>query len=257
MRHSRRTGRWLILLTVLTLAVLACSAGASALDLPEADDPFRLTIPEGTEYEKPFGAIYGFPDVRLWGWSKDGKAALSVVHEVAGRGGFEIYYVIQDMVSDKVLWTLDDDTYNWENEGADVEGFDSDRIAALSYKRNRAAVDGALQQYAIQGETNPFLAFPMEWNEWTYTPDISIVEEKEPQFYDDIASYTVSLARSGGKTKKIAFVDDTASKNVYVCAHTLSPFEDRVLVVIAEERFVFEGTELFYSFVGCDLKKGF
>ena len=249
MRHSRRTGRWLILLTVLTLAVLACSAGASALDLPEADDPFRLTIPEGTEYEKPFGAMeLGVDAVIPWAaarsvsrWEgariaksydatmtmkpdlssrtsyvigKDGKAALSVVHEVAGRGGFEIYYVIQDMVSDKVLWTLDDDTYNWENEGADVEGFDSDRIAALSYKRNRAAVDGALQQYAIQGETNPFLAFPMEWNEWTYTPDISIVEEKEPQFYDDIASYTVSLARSGGKTKKIAFVDDTASKNV-------------------------------------------
>jgi len=28
-------------------------------------------------------------------------------------------------------------------------------------------------------------------------------------------------------------------------------------VVVAEERFVFEGTELFYSLVGCDLTKGF
>lgn len=255
MRRFGTTGRWLLLLAVIALAVLP--AIASAWNLPEGDDPFRLTIPEGTEYTKPLGTLYGFPTVRLWGWSEDGKAALSVTSEVNGRGGTVVYYVVQDMVSDEILWTLEDDTFNWENEGADVEGFEPDRIAALSYERHRTAVDEALKRYAIQAETNPFLPFPMEWNEWTYTPKVSVVKEKEPQFYDDIASYTVSLARSNGKTKKIAFVDDTESRNVHVCGYSLSPFEDRIIVVVAEEQFVFEGTELFYSFVGCDLKKGF
>jgi hypothetical protein len=54
---------------------------------PRGMSPFRLTIPEGQEYTKPYGPIYGFPVLRLWGWSEDGKAALSVTHEVAGRGG--------------------------------------------------------------------------------------------------------------------------------------------------------------------------
>lgn len=253
----RRKGLW-ILFFIAAVSFLALTAvHAVARELPPGDEPFRLTIPEGQEYTKPYGPIYGFPVLRLWGWSEDGKAALSVTHEVAGRGGAEVYYAVQDMKSDEVLWTLADDTFNWENEGADVEGFDLDRIAALSYERNKKAVNEAFDSHAIQAKTGTLLPFPLEWKGAAYTPKISIVKEKDPRFYDDIASYTVSLARRGGKTKKIASVDDTQSQRIYVCGGIMNPFEDRVAVVVAEERFVFEGTELFYSLVGCDLTKGF
>jgi hypothetical protein len=37
----------------------------------------------------------------------------------------------------------------------------------------------------------------------------------------------------------------------------MSPFEDRILVITAEKRFVFEGSELFYNFSGYHLETGF
>jgi hypothetical protein len=45
--------------------------------------------------------------------------------------------------------------------------------------------------------------------------------------------------------------------SVYACGYFASPYESRVAIVSAEERLAFEGTEIFYSLSGCNLKVGF
>ena len=60
----RRKGLW-ILFFIAAVSFLALTAvHAVARELPPGDEPFRLTIPEGQEYTKPYGPIYGFPVLR-------------------------------------------------------------------------------------------------------------------------------------------------------------------------------------------------
>lgn len=247
-------------LFIVAIMAFILPGGASALELPGGEDPFRVAVPQGAEYnpgQEPYGSIYGFPVLRLWGWSPDGKIAWSTVSAVAGRGGFLVRYGVQNMKTDEALWSLDDDTFNWENEGAEVEGKELDEIAALSFAKNKETLAREFEKHAIKGEVNPLEAFPLEWTGGSYSPGLSIEDKEDPEFWDKIAGYTLSLAKKNGKTKKLASFDDVVAVDVHVFAYTLSPLEDRIAVVVAEERFVLEGTELFYSLVGCDMTRGF
>ena len=258
--HFKKFKPLCFLLIIAALAVLFLPAKASALELPGGEDPFRLAVPQGVEYNpgrEPYGSIYGFPVLRLWGWSADGKVAWSTASMVAGRGGAVVRYVIQSMKTDEVVWSLDDDTYNWGNEGAEADGKSLDEIAALSFDKNKETIAAELGKHTIKGEKNSLEAFPLEWSGETYTPALSIEDEEEPEFWDKIAGYTLFLAKKGGKIKKLASFDEVIANEVHVCGYTSSPFEERVAVIVAEERFVFEGTELFYSLVGCDMTRGF
>ena len=73
-----------------------------------------------------------------------------------------------------------------------------------------------------------------------------------------MTEYKVSVT-AGGKSKIISTFTPLSSVtgHVYVCGYFLSPFENRAMVVIAEEVWVHEGTELFYKFAGCHLGSGF
>ncbi len=65
------------------------------------------------------------------------------------------------------------------------------------------------------------------------------------------------MTRDDKKVKTAKKSSDVKALAVYASGYFASPYEDRVAIVTAEERFVFEGTELFYSISGCSLKVGF
>lgn len=239
---------------VVSVCIVFCGSPLFAWNPPEDEDPFRFLVPEGTEYTKPYGAIYGFPVFRLWGWSEKGAAAYSIQRSVEGRGGVEIFYCVQDMVTDKILWSEVDDTFLWEEE---VDETDTEKVALLSYERKQEEIERALEQYAIRPEKTACASFPLERDGKRYSPVLSVEQEKEPTFLDAVRSYTLSMKKEGGKTKKLTRVEDVQCLEVHVCGYFASPFDNKIAVVVAEEQFVFEGREIFYSLTGCDLEKGF
>ena len=199
------------------------------------------------------GQLYGFPDARIWGWSNNGKVAYSIETAVEGRGGQVIDFVILDTITDKALFELRMDSFD--------HGEDDDATGEALYRLYRADILNALNTHNIIQGAAVFFPFPINRNNTAYNANIAGIEYKSDEygFFDRVVTkYNVTVT-ANNKTKTISVFTPVRSvtANVYICGYFLSPFENRALVVTAEEAWVFEGTELFYRFAGCHLGVGF
>ena len=70
-------------------------------------------------------------------------------------------------------------------------------------------------------------------------------------------NYKITAKTNNSKTKIITNRTNITADNVYICGYFQSPFENRIALIIAEEKYVFEGNELFYDFIGCLTNVGF
>ncbi len=243
----------------MAAAALAVFSGAAAAQgapwtVPEKVNPFRFVSPADPAFPEgdPYGLIYGFPVFRLWGWSPNGMIAYSIERGVEGRGGVLVEYVIQSLESDDRLWTATYDSLAWD----DPEPADGD-FSALAFARIKDFWLGKLAYYGIVQSATEFREWPLYASGHVYAATIDLVREKEPDFRDAVASYAVLVSRDGRRGKVIRREPWPRALAVFVCGYFKSPYEDRIAVITAEERFVFEGTELFYEVSGCDLTKGF
>jgi len=200
---------------------------------------FKIPNPTNLfQHSESSGATYEFPTVRIWGWSATGKIAYSVEREMAGIGGKIIEFNVFDTVTDEVV----------------------SNFAIDSYTEDRVSITNALRANDIvEGEIS-FQPFPIRKNNMEYTcslTNISYSADNYGFFNDNVSKYSV-VVTTNGKSKTVnTFSGGALTRKVYICGYILSPFENRALVVLAEERFVFEGTELFYVFAGCHLGTGF
>jgi hypothetical protein len=193
--------------------------------------------------------LYGFPNARIWGWSNNGKVAYSIETEVEGRGGQKIDFVVLDLISDDIEYELKMDSFD-HNDVTDE---------AL-YNLFRTDISNALKKYNISGQRTEFLRFPIRKNDMVYDSRIINVEQKKNDYAFDtvVSKYAVSVTANGESKTIGTFIPvNTITAHVYVCGYVLSPFENRALVVAAEEHWGFEGTELTYRFSGCHLGVGF
>ncbi|MCL1813874.1 MAG: hypothetical protein FWG29_10205 [Treponema sp.] len=195
--------------------------------------------------------LYGFPNARIWGWSNNGKVAYSIETEVDGRGGQKIDFVVFDLISDETIFELKMDSFNHN----DVED-------EILYNLFSSDIANALRINGIISQRIEFLPFPIRINNTVYNSQIINVEHKkgdEYGFFDSLVSKYMVKVIANEKSKIIANFNPvhTLTGYAYVCGYFLSPFENRALVVVAEEHWGFEGTELTYRFSGCHLGVGF
>ena len=203
------------------------------------------------QYSRPVTQprLYGFPETRIWGWSKNGKVAYSIETMIDGRGGQVIEFVILNLISNKTVFALRMDSFDHgEDDGATNEAL---------YGLYRIPILNALnKQKIIRGEAE-FLPFPIIKKDTTYNAGITYMKYKEDEyeFFDrNVSRYAVTVTANGKTKTNITFTPvRNETGHVYACGYFLSPFKNRVLVVVAEEAWVFEGTELFYRFAGCNL----
>ena len=203
---------------------------AQSFNIPNPTNLFQHSVSSG--------AIYEFPTVRIWGWSANGKIAYSVEREMAGIGGQIIEFNVFDAVSDELV----------------------SNFAIDSYEQDRISITNALRaNNIVEGEIS-FQPFPIRKNNMEYICSITNITHQADDygfFNDNVTKYSVVVTANGKSKTLNTFAGGGLTRQVYVCGYILSPFENRALVVLAEERFVFEGTELFYVFCGCHLGVGF
>ena len=192
---------------------------------------------------------FSTPDARIWGWSNNGKVAYSIEREIEGRGGQQIDFVIFDLISDLVVIEIKMDSEN--HDGA------RDEVLYNLFKNN---ILNALKTSNIIDEKVDFLRFPIARNNITYNGHIIDIEYKKGEIaFDNVVSkYKVSVTANNNR-KIINSFNPIRNETgyVYVCGYFLSPFENRALIIVAEESWGFEGTELFFRFGGCHLGTGF
>ena len=195
------------------------------------------------------GLLYEIPNARVWGWSNNGKVACSVERQVDGRGGQIIDFVILDLITDDTVFELKMDSFDY-NDAEDE---------AL-YNFSMAAISNALRTHNISWQGTEFFRFPIRKNDIVYGSRIINVETQKFDFgFDTVVSKYSVLVTADEKRKIIGTFTpvSTVTGYVYVCGYVLSPFENRALVVVAEEHWGHEGTELTYRFSGCNLGVGF
>jgi hypothetical protein len=199
--------------------------------------------------------LYGFPDVRIWGWTDNGKVAYSIDRSLEGRGGYFCQFVIFDFVTDTIVFNIDIDSWDYLEEYKDQE-----KDIQYLYNQHKEKISKVLIQYKINERKNDFLPLPIKINNTAYTCRLDLEHYHESEYFnrDEVDKYKIVV----GKNNKSKIVTETSARgngtlNVYLCGYFISSSADRVLIVAAEERWGFEGTELFYKFFGCHLERGF
>ena len=230
-------------LSVICLCIFSVHCiQAQELKFPQKINPFQYSI--STSQYPPHA-----PDVRIWGWSNNGKVAYSIEREIEGRGGQQIDFVIFDLIKDLVVIEL-------KMDSEDHDG-DTDEDLYNLYKSN---ILSALKANNIIDKKVDFLRFPITKNNTVYNGHIIDIEYKKGAIgFDNVVSrYKVSVTANNNKKIINNFNPITSETGyIYVCGYFLSPFENRVLIIVAEESWGFEGTDLYYRFAGCHLGTGF
>jgi len=182
-----------------------------------------------------------FPDLRIWGWSRDGKLAYSREVLSEGSGMIHISFMVFDFISDNVLYELN---------------MPPDEISVAEYyKRHGNEIKAAMSKNKIIEQQADYLPFPIRKGNFIYNGIVI-------KTYDDdqkLKNYRVVIDRNTGKQKTI-IAEDAFTGFEYdaaIAGYFLSPFENRALIVIAKEVYVFECTGISYVFSGCHLEAGF
>ena len=194
--------------------------------------------------------FHEFPHARIWGWSDEGKVAYSV--DRSTLAGQIIDFVILDLVTNNNVFEL---------RMAQYRHHYTIRDEAL-YSFYATDILDALRLHNIINERTDFLPFPFRANSIEYNVQL-IVEYQKDQMdmgrddVDVVSRYMVAVT-ANDRRKIIANFDALSNVfisvfSVYVAGYFLSPFESRVLVVIAERFWMHSMWELRYRFIGFNL----
>jgi hypothetical protein len=192
-------------------------------------------------------------DVRIWGWSNNGKVAYSTVYAWDGLGS-SINFIILDLTSDNVLFELYMNSSFPDDENTRIKD------EAL-FNLNRTSILNALQRYniithdLIEQQTE-LLHFPFRKNNLLYECHIIGIEYgKNEEGENKIIKYSV-LVTANNRRKIIGNFTSSFADVINIKGYFLSPFENRAMIVIAEWSGWQHGTRE-YRFIGSHLDVGF
>jgi len=184
--------------------------------------------------------------LRIWGWSGNGKLAYSFEGYINSESSYQIDFIIFDFNINEVIFSLSGEpTYDNDYlEGEELFNLLEDQI-----------IDAFRTHEIIRQETE-FLAFPITRNNIVYDVQIIDIEYGEDEHWmlgETMLKYTV-LATVNNERKVIGnFTPYRWLFDVHVCGYFLSPFENRALLIIAEDLGQYQHGGMIYRFISFDL----
>jgi hypothetical protein len=182
-------------------------------------------------------------DIRIWGWSKNGKVAYSVAKQ----------FVILNTVNDTIEFSL----ANTSDHAAMLDAMDKHNIwpytGQAEYNFLKA---GMYSQYFGDHHTSDYELGSMISNIKSYTADPFVATALNSN--ELVISYDVTITQNG-KSKVIASFTPLNSMTARpsIVGAIQSPYENRLLVIIAEKYLQDDHSEIVYRFSGCHLGVGF
>lgn len=187
-----------------------------------------------------------FPDLYVLGFSIDGKIAW--IEKVFNEGaGFEsLVFTIQNIVTDENVYSI---KTNSEEINGSLETF-------VNLKKKE--ILSALQKYKINISDVTFKSFPSTIGDAKFNVEITDYENDSEYFMEGSSvKYKCEATKEGVGKKTLYSKEDHYIYNAYVCGYLKSPYENRIVVIVAEECIGFEGKDIRFVFTGCDLTKGY
>ena len=208
-----------------------------------------------------------YPLVTVWGWSEDGKVAVSTLLDDGGRGGLATGVFIFNTVNDKVLWENEINSYDFDYDKAAYNKAYTEFIDNFQRTcRQQYNIEIKKQNFYEDGNPSPIIyRKSKDDKKYIYFIDIDVVplnSDSNTPFYDTMESYSVRVLADNGKKKTIYSRkrknnDDPLyfeTIDLYGCSY--SPDGEKVLIIIKGEFSYMDGG---YSFIftGCNLMTGF
>ena len=241
---------------IIFLVTLNCvMAFSQNVKLPISFDPFINCVPQGMKYgyTVPFGKIYGFPQMRIFGWSDNGEILFSIERGIEGRGGTIISYFVQDLITDKTIWELNDDSFKWDASKIDK----TKNVYENSIIMNLSSLKDEIKDKEIVLSDVNYNTMPIIGNQINITCIPIIQENGKDEFGFRKISYQILAKKNNLQSKIIDQENDISADNVYICGYFINSSGTISAIIVALEKHVFEGNELFYKIVGCNMNIGF
>jgi hypothetical protein len=216
---------------------------AQILTIPPYVDLFRY-LKDNTKFIQETRT--DLMQIKIWGWSKDGKVAYSVETDGGQIPGCVITFIVFDFVLDKIVFEFIID------DGFGQSGFTKVQLYNKLINEIREAM---LQNKIIECQVD-YLPFPIVMDNVTY--NCNVIKTLGERW---VENYRVVIDRNKEGNKTIKTEDISLPGTVYeidIAGYFLSPFEKRALVVIVKEMYGHDDPPyLRYVFTGCHLETGF
>ena len=187
---------------------------------------------------------------RIWGWSTDGKIAFSIEGAINSEASYQIEFVVLDLIENKVLFSL----IEYSRSATDwLEGEELFKLYAGS-------INDALQTHNIIGQRAYFSPLPTIGDNMPGDVEIIDIERGEDEYWqlgETILRYSVLATTNKGSQILGTFTPFLWLFEVHVCGYFLSPFENRVLVIIAEDLGQYSHGGIMYRYIGFHLEEDF
>ncbi|MDR2870652.1 MAG: hypothetical protein LBV04_09400 [Deferribacteraceae bacterium] len=259
-------------LKLLLFTVLACTQLAfaqnddfkNALAVPPAQDLLKHVYGDGDddddddEYEYSSGN-----EIRIWGWSSDGKLAYSLDREIhvpmdfAQNWHYNNFYIL-DLVDDSYVEDIDMSHATDHDDGDGIAAHGSSEYGAEEELRQRKpSIINAMHMFKITRQGAELMPFPATINGVKYEAELSNIISQDNDYEQNVTQYTVNIIADGKRKVLGTFEIDgyDSIDNVHIAGYFYLPSANRIAVVLAEDDGRFG--HISYVLTGCHLGVGF
>ena len=194
------------------------------------------------------------PELYVFGWSEDGKFAYALVDQPPFRGGYGFLSAIVDARTDQVLWShyVHSDEFDWQGPDAPLAPAWEQNVSLLNAQFAAFAVKpvqtATVEPLPLRRGTDEYTAVV---NEWRVNPETS-------PYGNGVVGYTLSLRSRERGSKVIAQRARIFTTDIDVVGYVQSPFENRIVLVVAESGNAYGGTRFTdFTVIGAHLDVGF
>lgn len=204
-----------------------------------------------SKYNMNLDDVYDyFGNFYVLGWSKEGYVAFLSDRVMDGAGIERVSFYVQDIVSDKIVYS----------DVLDFEDSLNSPFPGEYLKQKKTEINSKLEEYKILDVRPELKPLPYSYENYTFDFSVKLTEVRVDYDIISVQNYTITAERDDGtekKSKEIVTKKEERAENVKICGVFESPFEKRLLLVYAQEEYTFEGCELFPKTAGCAVLKGF
>lgn len=245
----------ILILFVVLFGFYACTDDDSNNKINDnTEDEYILQeyfFPEELIYNKQFSDDFLYDKFYPIGWSKNGHFAYFTEYADEGIGGYMVKIEIINLVNDKVEW-------NWETPP------DDDNYREEVWKDNYETFKEKLNEYEIiQKKDMEFGEVYFTYKGKEFNIELKTKKQTDPDYGFDVIVGTEVFISSPqlGRKKVYSYTEKEYSMilSQMIAGYIMSPYEDRILIFIKNERWGWEGipSVVYFTLTGSNLNTGF
>ncbi|MBN2755735.1 MAG: hypothetical protein JXR51_01075 [Bacteroidales bacterium] len=185
------------------------------------------------------------------GWSREGKFAYIIENADEGSGYYWFEIIVKDIVNSKIVWSWKPE----ESEEGDLKSTWESNYKLFAEKLNNSEII-QIKQFELKPTKSTF-----KGNDYKFKIETATVADQDYGF-EVIKEITINISSPELGNKEIYNIKNESGSmtlGAILSGYLQSPDDDRIIVILKQERFGYEGPPNVISFelINSDLSRGF